>query len=104
MRRRGIAIEYDIHERDDCRYARGSRSARSTTAGPDRHSHADRSLRGKNGDERDDAHNGFPRLVVQMLASGVIAKRGAVLQECNVPADTFPDEIENLDNSFDVLS
>jgi hypothetical protein len=28
-----------------------------------------------------------------MLASGVIAKRGAVLQECDVPAETFLDEM-----------
>jgi lysine 6-dehydrogenase len=36
----------------------------------------------------------FPAsIVVQMLASGVIAKRGAVLQECDVPADTFLDEM-----------
>jgi len=31
---------------------------------------------------------------VQMLASGAISKRGGVLQECDVPADLFLDEIE----------
>ena len=37
----------------------------------------------------------FPAsIVVQMLASGAISKRGAVLQECDVPADLFLDEIE----------
>src|SRR5215468_1474363 len=36
----------------------------------------------------------FPAsIVVQMLASGVPAKRGAVLQECDVPVDTFLDEM-----------
>lgn len=36
----------------------------------------------------------FPAsIVVQMLASGVIAKRGAVLRECDVPADTLLDEM-----------
>ncbi|HKH99697.1 MAG TPA: saccharopine dehydrogenase C-terminal domain-containing protein [Candidatus Sulfotelmatobacter sp.] len=33
-------------------------------------------------------------IVVQMLASGAISKRGGVLQECDVPADLFLDEIE----------
>lgn len=33
-------------------------------------------------------------IVVQMLASGAIAKRGAVLQERDVPSDLFLDEIE----------
>ena len=32
-------------------------------------------------------------IVVQMLASGAIAKRGGVLQECDVPADLFLDEM-----------
>ena len=37
----------------------------------------------------------FPAsIVVQMLASGAIAKRGAVLQERDVPADLFLDELE----------
>jgi lysine 6-dehydrogenase len=37
----------------------------------------------------------FPAsIVVQMLASGAIAKRGAVLQERDVPADLFLDEME----------
>jgi lysine 6-dehydrogenase len=36
----------------------------------------------------------FPAsIVVQMLASGVISKRGAVLQECDVPAEEFLDEM-----------
>ncbi|HVO81787.1 MAG TPA: saccharopine dehydrogenase C-terminal domain-containing protein [Terriglobales bacterium] len=36
----------------------------------------------------------FPAsIVVQMLASGAIAKRGAVLQERDVPADTFLEEM-----------
>jgi len=38
----------------------------------------------------------FPAsIVVQMLASGAIAKRGAVLQERDVPADLFLEEMEN---------
>src|SRR5215471_9173300 len=37
----------------------------------------------------------FPAsIVVQMLASGAITKRGGVLQEIDVPADLFLDEIE----------
>lgn len=37
----------------------------------------------------------FPAsIVVQMLASGAITKRGAVLQECDVNAELFLDEIE----------
>lgn len=37
----------------------------------------------------------FPAsIIVQMLASGAISKRGAVLQECDVPADLFLDEVE----------
>jgi lysine 6-dehydrogenase len=37
----------------------------------------------------------FPAsIVVQMLASGAIGKRGGVLQERNVPADLFLDEME----------
>jgi lysine 6-dehydrogenase len=37
----------------------------------------------------------FPAsIVVQMLASGVITKRGSVLQECDVPADIFLDEMK----------
>src|SRR5215467_3993333 len=37
----------------------------------------------------------FPAsIVVQMLASGAISKRGGVLQEIDVPADLFLDEIE----------
>jgi lysine 6-dehydrogenase len=37
----------------------------------------------------------FPAsIVVQMLASGAISKRGAVLQERDVPADMFLDEME----------
>jgi lysine 6-dehydrogenase len=37
----------------------------------------------------------FPAsIIVQMLASGVIAKRGAVLQERDVPADQFLEEME----------
>jgi saccharopine dehydrogenase-like NADP-dependent oxidoreductase len=37
----------------------------------------------------------FPAsIVVQMLASGAISKRGGVLQECDVPADLFLAEIE----------
>jgi lysine 6-dehydrogenase len=37
----------------------------------------------------------FPAsIVLQMLASGAIAKRGAVLQERDVPADLFLDEME----------
>ena len=37
----------------------------------------------------------FPAsIVVQMLASGAIAKRGAVLQERDVPADLFLAEME----------
>src|SRR5215470_9648986 len=37
----------------------------------------------------------FPAsIVVQMLASGAISKRGGVLQELDVPADLFLDEIE----------
>ncbi len=37
----------------------------------------------------------FPAsIVVQMLASGAISKRGAVLQECDVPAELFLDEVE----------
>lgn len=36
----------------------------------------------------------FPAsIVVQMLASGAIAKRGAVLQERDVPAEMFLDEM-----------
>jgi saccharopine dehydrogenase-like NADP-dependent oxidoreductase len=36
----------------------------------------------------------FPAsIVVQMLASGAISKRGGVLQECDVPADLFLAEI-----------
>jgi len=34
-------------------------------------------------------------IVLQMLASGAIAKRGAVLQERDVPADMFLAEMEN---------
>jgi lysine 6-dehydrogenase len=33
-------------------------------------------------------------IVVQMLASGAIAKRGAILQERDIPAETFLSEIE----------
>jgi len=37
----------------------------------------------------------FPAsIVVQMLASGAIAKRSAVLQERDVPADLFLTEME----------
>jgi saccharopine dehydrogenase-like NADP-dependent oxidoreductase len=37
----------------------------------------------------------FPAsIVLQMLASGAIAKRGAVLQERDVPADLFLNEME----------
>ena len=37
----------------------------------------------------------FPAsIVIQMLASGAIAKRGGVLQERDVPADLFLDEME----------
>src|SRR6516225_596620 len=37
----------------------------------------------------------FPAsIVVQMLASGAISKRGSVLQERDVPADLFLEEIE----------
>ncbi|HXX44306.1 MAG TPA: saccharopine dehydrogenase C-terminal domain-containing protein [Candidatus Acidoferrales bacterium] len=37
----------------------------------------------------------FPAsIVVQMLASGAITKHGGVLQECDVPAELFLDEIE----------
>ena len=37
----------------------------------------------------------FPAsIVVQMLASGAISKRGGVLQEVDVPADLFLDEVE----------
>jgi lysine 6-dehydrogenase len=37
----------------------------------------------------------FPAsIVVQMLASGAISKRGGVLQECDVPADQFLAEVE----------
>ena len=37
----------------------------------------------------------FPAsIVVQMLASGAISKRGGVLQELDVPADLFLDEIK----------
>src|ERR1700740_694990 len=37
----------------------------------------------------------FPAsIVVQMLASGAITKRGAVLQERDVPAEMFLDEME----------
>ncbi len=37
----------------------------------------------------------FPAsIVVQMLASGAISKRGGVLQECDVPANLFLDEME----------
>ena len=37
----------------------------------------------------------FPAsIVLQMLASGAITKRGSVLQERDVPADLFLDEIE----------
>ena len=37
----------------------------------------------------------FPAsIVVQMLASGAIGKRGGVLQERDVPADLFLDEVE----------
>jgi len=36
----------------------------------------------------------FPAsIVLQMLCSGAIEKRGAVLQERDVPAETFLDEI-----------
>ena len=35
-----------------------------------------------------------PAIVVQMLASGAIGKRGGVLQERDVPADLFLDEVE----------
>jgi saccharopine dehydrogenase-like NADP-dependent oxidoreductase len=33
-------------------------------------------------------------IVLQMLASGAIAKRGGVLQERDVPADMFLDQME----------
>jgi saccharopine dehydrogenase-like NADP-dependent oxidoreductase len=33
-------------------------------------------------------------IVVQMLASGTISKRGGVLQELDVPADLFLGEVE----------
>jgi len=33
-------------------------------------------------------------IVVQMLASGAMAKRGGVLQECDVPAEAFLEEVE----------
>jgi len=33
-------------------------------------------------------------IVLQMLVSGAITKRGAVLQECDVPADLFLEEIQ----------
>ena len=37
----------------------------------------------------------FPAsIVVQMLASGAISKRGGVLQELDVPAELFLEEIE----------
>jgi len=37
----------------------------------------------------------FPAsIVTQMLASGAISKRGAVLQERDVPADMFLDEMQ----------
>jgi len=37
----------------------------------------------------------FPAsIVVQMMASGAINKRGGVLQECDVPADLFLEEVE----------
>jgi saccharopine dehydrogenase-like NADP-dependent oxidoreductase len=37
----------------------------------------------------------FPAsIVVQMLASGAISKRGGVLQERDVPADLFLEEVE----------
>jgi len=37
----------------------------------------------------------FPAsIVLQMLASGAIAKRGGILQERDVPADMFLDEME----------
>ena len=37
----------------------------------------------------------FPAsIVLQMLASGVITKRGSILQERDVPADRFLDEME----------
>jgi lysine 6-dehydrogenase len=37
----------------------------------------------------------FPAsIVVQMLASGAISKRGGVLQECDVPADLFLEEVK----------
>jgi saccharopine dehydrogenase-like NADP-dependent oxidoreductase len=37
----------------------------------------------------------FPAsIVVQMLASGAISQRGGVLQERDVPADLFLEEIE----------
>jgi lysine 6-dehydrogenase len=37
----------------------------------------------------------FPAsIVLQMLASGAIEKRGAVLQERDVPAEVFLDEME----------
>jgi len=37
----------------------------------------------------------FPAsIVLQMLASGAITKRGGVLQECDVPADLFLEEVE----------
>ncbi len=37
----------------------------------------------------------FPAsIVVQMLASGAMAKRGGVLQECDVPAEAFLEEVE----------
>ena len=32
--------------------------------------------------------------VVQMPAAGAITKRGGVLQECDIPADMFLDQIE----------
>jgi len=31
---------------------------------------------------------------LQMMASGAITKRGGVLQECDVPADQFLEEVE----------
>ena len=44
----------------------------------------------------------FPAsIVVQMLASGAIPQRGAVLQERDVPADMFLDEMSRRGISID---
>src|SRR3954451_15048996 len=46
----------------------------------------------------------FPAsIVVQMLASGAISKRGGVLQECDVPADLFLAEIEKRGIKIDYM-